>query len=69
LATKVKKWRAPAWMKPYLAHINNTGGNKVEELVNREVNIQTNLPVWVLQAAVRSQIGLLETLHEKGLLK
>lgn len=57
-------------MKPYVPLINNTGGNDVAELMNdHTTNIQVNAPRAMICVAVKSQVSLLEVLHEKGMLK
>jgi hypothetical protein len=72
MATRKKKWTMPAWMRPYRSMIVNTGGNDIEELVNDDgtnSNIFNNAPRAVLCVAVKSQVSLLEALHEAGRLK
>lgn len=64
----MKKWTMPKWMKPYEALICNTGGNNVEEMYNGNADPFSNLPLSTLQACVKSQVILLTTLHDKGLL-
>jgi hypothetical protein len=61
-------WTAPDWLPPYLPFLSSTGGNDVEELVNREVNMRVNLPLFLIQEAVGAQLRLLTTLHNAGLL-
>ena len=57
-------------MKPYIPIIMNTGGNDVAELMNdRTTNIHINAPRAMICVAVKSQVSLLEVLHEKGMLK
>jgi hypothetical protein len=66
-----KKTHLPEWMQPYIQHINNTGGNDVEELVNDDgtnSNVFNNAPRALICVSVKSQVQLLKTLHEKGLL-
>ena len=41
----------------------------MEVLMNDHTEPVINLPVSVLEACVKSQVALLETLHEKGWLK
>ena len=62
------EWSMPPWMEKYRDCFNNTGGNSIEDLMNREVNPQVNLPVWVLKVAVESQVNFLLKLHKDGLL-
>lgn len=69
---KKKIWIIPEWMKQYLPLIMNTGGNNVEDLVNDDgtnSNVFNNAPRALICTAVKSQVALLELLHEKGLLK
>lgn len=62
-------WTMPEWMEPYRELIRNTGGNPIEELVNdRTTNAQSNMIRAALIVAVESQVGLLMSLHAKGLL-
>ncbi len=61
-------WTMPEWMEPYRECITNTGGNSVEECMNREVNFFANHVVAVLFACVKAQVILLNRLHEEGLL-
>jgi hypothetical protein len=63
-----KEWVMPEWMEKYRPFICNTGGNPVEELVNdHDSNVQNNWIRTALIVGVKSQVGLLITLHEKGL--
>ncbi len=67
----MERWIMPAWMKPYAKMILNTGGNNIEDLVNDDgtnSNVFNNAPRALICAAIKSQIGLLELLYEKGLL-
>jgi hypothetical protein len=66
---KKKPWIMPAWMEPYRQHIWNTGGNRIEDLVNGDADPLINLPLSTIQACVKSQVGLLQTLHQKGMLR
>lgn len=59
-------WKPPKWMAPYLPFIVNTGGNRVIDLVNGHADPCINLPLSTLQACVKSQVALLEALHENG---
>jgi hypothetical protein len=65
-------WEVPAWMERYRPLVGQTGGNSLEELLQRldtEKNlIRTNLPVFVLAVAVQAQVHLLQRLHREGLL-
>ena len=65
---KVKVWIMPPWMKPYRKLIHNTGGNDIECMVNGNASPLINLPLSTLQACVKSQVAMLETLHEHKLL-
>jgi hypothetical protein len=62
----------PDWMKPYAKMILNTGGNNIEDLINDDgtnSNIFNNAPRALICVSVKNQVGLLEQLHDKGLLK
>lgn len=61
-------WIMPAWMEPYRDLIVNTGGNPVEFMVNDQANPRINLPLSTLEACVKSQVHLLNILHDRGLL-
>lgn len=68
---KTKKWTMPKWMEPHRAVIYNTGGNAIEELMNDDgtnSNIFNNAPRALICVAVKSQVSLLERLHESGVL-
>lgn len=64
-----KEWEMPDWMEKYRGSINNTGGNTVEECVNSKATLRVNMPMAILNIAVTSQVGLLNTLHARGELK
>lgn len=66
---KQKPWTMPTWMKPYRELIVNTGGNSVEEMMNGNASPLVNLPLSTLQACVKSQIALLNRLHDRESLK
>ena len=66
---KVKSWMMPVWMRPYAGYIVNTGGNDVTEMMNCNADPRINLPLSTLQACVKSQVALLELLHEANALK
>ncbi len=64
-------WVMPAWMEPYRGRFANSGGNTIEDLINRlmtEPDLANNMPVFVLAVAARDQVRLLTSLHEAGLL-
>lgn len=61
-----KLWKSPKWMLPYLPFIVNTGGNRVVDMMNGHADPVVNLPLSTLQACVKSQVALLEALHEEG---
>lgn len=64
-----RNWKMPAWMEPYRGLFNNTGGNTVENLMNRdpaEANVVINAPVALLCTAVEAQVSLLVDLRRKG---
>ncbi len=63
------KWTMPEWMEPYRDLFCNTGGNSVEELMSdKSANVANNAVRAALIVAVRSQVGLLTGMHERGLL-
>lgn len=63
---KYKKWKMPAWMRPYANDIVNTGGNDIEELMNdHDTIVQVNAPRAMICACVKSQVALLELLHSR----
>ena len=69
-AVVAKPWTMPDWMEKYRSLINNTGGNSVEDLVrDRKTNMLINAPRAMLCVAVKSQVMLLESLHESGHIK
>lgn len=66
---KRAKWHIPDWMKKYEPLFCNTGGNTVEDLMNRdprEANVVINAPVALLCVAVQSQVTLLHQLRKEG---
>ena len=69
MRTKVKSWTMPVWMRPYAGYIVNTGGNDVTEMMNGHADPRINLPLSMLQACVKSQVALLELLHEANALR
>lgn len=63
--TKKKQWVMPKWMEPYRSSINNTGGNSIEDVMNREdVTVFNNAPMAMICVAVKSQVALLERLND-----
>lgn len=68
----IELWVMPDWMEQYRQHFLNTGGNEVEDLINRlnnERNLAaTNFPVFTLAVAVKSQVGLLRVLWANEML-
>lgn len=70
--SKKQRWKMPKWMEPYRQIISNTGGNSIEELMERWLNDRhlaaTNEIVFALCVAVSSQVTLLNHLHHDGLL-
>lgn len=67
-----KRWTMPEWMEPYRSLFCNTGGNTVEDLMNRdpkEANVIINAPVALLCVSVEVQVNMLNALHNKGMLK
>jgi hypothetical protein len=63
---ELNDWRMPEWMEPFRNLIHNTGGNTVEYMMNYKGDLIINAPVTVLSACVKSQVGLLITLHEEN---
>ena len=64
------KWTMPEWMESYRQFIGETGGNKVEELMNdHHTTAQTNIIRAGLIVCVNAQIALLHRLHRAGLLR
>ena len=62
-----EKYQVPAWMRPLLPLLCNTGGNDPEELLNdTETTASANVVRYVLIVAVRSQVDLLQLLYRKG---
>lgn len=63
---KEQKWEMPEWMEPYRASFRNTGNNSIEDMMSRKVSLETNMPLYLIQLAVQSQVALLMTLHHAG---
>lgn len=64
-----KVWRIPECAK-HVAHlVNNTGGNDVEELMNRKVVPGSNDVVASMQITTGSQFALIERLRHYGYLR
>jgi hypothetical protein len=60
---KAVAWSMPSWMERYRAHIGNTGGNTVEDLMNNHTaTVFENAPLALLCVSVKSQVELLERL-------
>jgi hypothetical protein len=56
-------------IKTYEHLFNNTGGDDVLELLERtDINLQNNVIATILQSCCGSQLKLLETLEQHGLL-
>jgi hypothetical protein len=67
MSKKPKKWVMPKWMEPFRESFNNTGGNKIEDLMNdHATTITVNTPRVMLIIAVVSQVTLLTYLHNNG---
>ena len=67
---KTKKWEMPDWMEKYRDIIVNTGGNSIEDCMNRnDVNIFNNAPLALIQSSVQSQVTLLILLKATGDIK
>jgi hypothetical protein len=63
----LQPWVMPDWMEPFRELIHSTGGNPVEELMNdHDANAFNNVPRAMVCVAVKSQVGLLETLYACG---
>lgn len=65
----IKAWTMPEWMRPYANLINQTGGNDIEELLNRTFPPGSNDVVAAMQISVMSQVRLLAGLRAAGLLR
>lgn len=66
-----RNWKMPEWMQQFAKLINNTGGNRIEELYNDDgtnSNVFNNAPLALICVAVKSQVDLLLSLHKLGLL-
>lgn len=61
-------WIMPKWMEKYRDSFNNTGGNSVEELMNNKISSEINEVLSLLAIAVSSQVMLLKTLKNRGLI-
>jgi hypothetical protein len=65
-------YRLPEHLEPYRHLIGNTGGNRIEELVDDFNNVdhlsRTNVVRFTQASMVFAQIQLLETLHRRALL-
>ena len=68
MSDKSKRWTMPNWMEPFRSLICNTGGNSIEAMMDGNADPRVNLPLSTLQAAVKSQVYLLEKLHSVGML-
>lgn len=64
-----KKWTMPVWMESYRELIVNTGGNRVEDMMNGNADPRINLPLSTLQACVKSQVALLNLMHARRILR
>lgn len=66
-------FQMPPELEQFRGLIQNTGGNRVEDLIDRFYNedhlSKTNLPVFVMAVAVSSQVDLLKILYARELLK
>ena len=62
MAKQKIKWMMPPEIEPYREYICNTGGNSIEDLMNRDprdANVVVNAPLALMCQAVESQIVLL----------
>jgi hypothetical protein len=64
-----KPLTVPEWMEQYRELIGETGGNTVERLINGKTSAQINLPLAILEVAVRAQYDLLMRLEREGHLR
>lgn len=66
-------WKLPEHLEKYRNHFTNTGGNSIEDLMNRldtDKNLaKSNVVVFTLASMVLAQYQLLEQLHKQKLLK
>ena len=60
-------WRMPEWMESYRELITGNG-EPVETLINDSTPYQVNGPRAIIAASTKTQVGLLERLHARGLL-
>jgi hypothetical protein len=62
-------WTMPEYLEKYRDLIVNTGGNSIEDLMNdKHTTHFANHVRSAIIVAVKSQIALLESLHERGML-
>jgi hypothetical protein len=70
---KAQPWVMPDWMRPYESSFQNTGGNTVEDLMNRllqERNLAaSNIIVFTMAASISAQVDLLHRLRWRRLLR
>lgn len=56
-------WVMPDWLRPYEEFFVETGGNTIENLMNRdarEANVVINAPIALICCAVMAQVQLLD---------
>lgn len=62
-------WIMPEWMEPYRELISNVGSTSIEDLMNDRFTTSFTNPLrFSMIIAVKSQVQLLNKLHEKGIL-
>jgi len=67
-----KRWTMPDWMRPYAPLFINTGREPtvaaIEEMNNGNTDPRINLPLSTLEACVKTQVGFLTRLKNRGAL-
>lgn len=64
----MSKWKMPKWMEKYRACIVGNG-ESVEDMMNDNTAYQINGPRAIIAAGVKTQVALLFTMRENGLLE
>ena len=63
-------WEMPEWMEQFRDCIGDTGGNPVEWIISLGgKDTKGNIILAAIASCVYSQLSLLTTLHNRGLLK
>jgi hypothetical protein len=67
---KPKEWKMPHWMHHLLPLIHGvrTEAEVVEFMNDHDTVVQVNAPRAMMCVSVKSQVGVLERLHAKGLI-